>query len=212
MTLGEFHQLVSDSLRRGTAQDTQIPGQAKLAVQWLERNYTMSYMENFRLLQVVAGDRTIQLPREKIVKSIKFLRLVGTDGRYSPLKMVDPSDLTGIRNAQNSSSSSLVPKAFWRSGHNLLVLDSVSDVGVSGEAILYEYSDWPTAPDSRHPLLDFAADVLLQQTLLFMAALLRDASMLGAYKALRDEALNTLTRAEDEGNYGGQSFSMAFSP
>jgi len=172
----------------------------------------MSYMENFRLLQVVAGDRTIKLPPEKVVKSIKFLRLFGANGYYIPLRMVDPLDLTGIRNAQNSSGTALVPTAFWRSGHNLLVLDSVSDVALNGEAVLYEYSDWPSAPDSKHPLLDFAADVLQQQTLLFMAALLRDASMIGAYKALRDEALSTLTRAVDEGNYGGQSLSMAFSP
>lgn len=207
MTLGEFHQLVSDNLRRGSAQNSAIPQQTKLAVQWMERNYTFRYMEKFRLLQLVPGDRTISFPDNIVVKSIKFVRLIDSDGRYLPLNKIEPGDLTGIRTGDR-----LVPKAFWGVGDGTLVLDVVPTEALNGEAVLFEYTDWPTAENSRHPLLDFAADVLMQQTLVFMATLLRDAAMAGVYKTLRDEALDTLTRAEDEGQFGGESISMAFRP
>lgn len=202
LTLGEFHQLVSDSLRRGTAQDAYIPGQVKLAAKWLERNYTMRYMERFRLLQVAPNDRTIQFPDNIVVKAVKFIRLIGEDGRYRELRQVDPRDLrsTGIG----------YPEAFWKVGDNVLVLNATSDVALAGEGVLFEYTDWPTADDSTHPLINLAADVLLQQSLLFLAAFLRDPDIGAVYKVLRDEALDTLTRAEDEGVHGGASYSMAF--
>lgn len=208
MNLGEFHTLVSNSLRRGTAQDSYIPSQVKLAVQWLERNYTFLYMEVFRLLQLAEGDRTITLPTNTVVKSIKFLRLIDADSAYIPLNMIQPHDLIGLR----TSSSPIVPSAFYRVGMNILVLDAVPGSALNGEAVFYEYTDWPTANDSQHDLLNMAADLLLHQTLMMMAAFLRDPAMLQVQKLLRDEALNTMTRAEDEGQYGGAGISMAFSP
>ena len=203
MNLGEFHQLVSDSLRRGTTQDGQIPNQVRLAVMWMERNYNFAYMEQFRLLQLAMGDRTISLPSNKIVKSIKLLRLVGEDGVYRDLVKVHPSDLTGLSDRIRS---------YWMAGNTTLVLDAIPASNMAGEAVLIEYTDWPTKTDSKHPLIDIAGDVLLQQTLFFMAAYLRDTTMMSAYKVLRDEALNTLTRAEDETQYSGQAASMAYIP
>lgn len=203
MNLGEFHTLVSDSLRRGTAQDALIPNQVRLAALWLERNYTFSYMKQFRLLQLASGDRTISLPSNKIVKAVDMIRLIGDDGVYTELTKVHPRDLSGLSDTIRS---------FWMAGANTLVLDSTPTEDMSGEAVLVEYTDWPTADDSKHPLIDLAADVLLNQTLIFMAAFLRDPNMIAVYKTLRDEALNTLTRAEDETQYSGKSESMAFVP
>lgn len=214
MTLGEFHTLVSDAMRRGDTLDDVIPGQVKLAVQWLERNYTMIYMENFRLLQVAAQDRIIALPPKVNIKSIKFIRTVGTDGTYTYLNRIQPEDLMGLRSENTvPRASDTVPRAYFLIGVNQLVLDAVPSEALSGEAIFREYTDWPTDESSQHPLLQMASDVLLAQTQLFMAAnILKDLRMVEVYKTLRDEGVNTLTRAEDEAAYGGSDNSMVFSP
>lgn len=210
MTLSEFHQLVADSLRRGTTLTTQIVGQTKLACQWMERNYTFKYMETFRLFQAVEGSRTLDLPTNCTIKAHKFIRLIGVDGLYTPLKKVEPEDLPGLRTSANSSGNT-VPANYWVIGNNTIVFDSVLTANLNGEAMFYQYSDWPVDGAETHPLLGFASDVLLEQVLFFMAAFLKDAEMAQARKLLRDEAVNTLVRAEDENKYGGESLAMVYS-
>ena len=211
MLLSDFHQLVADHLRRGTTLSTQIVAQTKLAVQWLERNYTFKYMESFRLFQAVQGTRTMDLPTNSLIKGWKFLRLVNLDGTYAPLNKIEPEDLIGLR-TQNSQTNFVVPEAYFVIGNSKLVFDCVLSQDVSGEVMYYQYSDWPTDLGSTHPLLQFAADVLLQETLLMMALYLRDPRMADTIKVTRDEALNTLTRAEDENKFSGESISMVFTP
>lgn len=214
MTLGEFHTLVSTCMKRGTALDASIPTQVALAVQWMERNYTMKYMERFRLLQVTANDRVISMPPNVMFKGAKFVRLINDDGTYGYLNKIEPEDLTGLRSStSNPTSQDVVPSAYYVVGLDTLVLDSVPDVDWNGEAMFYEFTDWPTDTASTHPLLRMAADVLLAQTQWFMAInIIKDLRMAEVYKAARDEAMSTLTRTEDEIKYGGESVSMAFVP
>lgn len=212
MELSTFHSMVSSALKRGTAFDADIPNYVKLGVNWLERNYTYKYMEEFRLFQVAAGDRTIRMPDNKVIKAAKFIRLIGEDGAYIYLNKVEPEDLLGLRSA-NTTTSDVVPSSYFIVGTDTLVLDAVPSEACNGEAIFYEYSDWPVATTSTHPLLKFASDLLLAQTLWFMAIYaLKDMRMAEAYKVARDEAMSTLTRADDETKYGGESISMAFAP
>jgi hypothetical protein len=205
---------VSDSLRRGTSLDALIPAQTKLAVQWLERNYTFLYMEVFRLLQIGADDRIIPLPPSVAIKSIKFIRTIGTDGAYQYLKRIQPEDLLGLRSATTTpAGNDNVPRAFFMVGVNQLVLDAVPSESYNGEAIFREYTDWPTDTASKHPLLQMASDVLLAQTQWFMAVnVMKDLRMAEVYKVARDEGVNTLTRAEDESAYGGADNQMVYAP
>jgi hypothetical protein len=196
MELSAFHAMVSSSLRRGTTLDVYIPQQTVLAAQWLERNYSMKYMETFRMLQV---------------KAAKFIRLVNADGTYNYLNKIEPEDLQSIRSI--TSVSDPTPHNYYIVGLKQLVLDSIPQVDASGEGILYEYSSWPSEPTATHPMLDVAADLLLAQVQMFMAVnIMKDLRMVPAYKELRDEAVNTLTRAEDETKYGGEAAVMAYTP
>jgi hypothetical protein len=211
MELSAFHAMVSSSLRRGTTLDVYIPQQTVLAAQWLERNYSMKYMETFRMLQIEQGERVIQMPANVLVKAAKFIRLVNTDGTYNYLNKIEPEDLQSIRSI--TSVSDPTPHNYYIVGLKQLVLDSIPQVDASGEGILYEYSSWPSEPTATHPMLDVAADLLLAQVQMFMAVnIMKDLRMVPAYKELRDEAVNTLTRAEDETKYGGEAAVMAYTP
>ena len=97
-------------------------------------------------------------------------------------------------------------------GIKTIVFNNTPAEDLNGEAVFYAYSDWPTKTTDTHPLFDLAPDVLMYQTLIHMAAYLRDENMVGAYKALRDESINTLTRAEDEIKYRGEKITMAYRP
>lgn len=211
MELSEFHAMVSSSLRRGTTLDVYIPQQVALSAQWLERNYSMKYMETFRLLQVNKGERTIDMPANVLIKAAKFVRLFGRDGGFIYLNKVEPEDLHSTRNL--NSTSDPTPHNYYIVGLKKLVLDSVPQKDFDGESILYEYSSWPKEPTATHPLLDVGADLLLAQTQMFMAVnIMKDMRMVPAYKQLRDEAVNTLTRADDETKYGGETSVMAYNP
>lgn len=211
MTLGEFHQMVADSMRRGATLDTQIRNNTRLAVQWLERNSSFKYMETFRLFQLVEGSRTLDLPTNAVIKEHKFIRLVDSTSTYVNLVRCEPQDIKALRSSVNDAGYS-IPARYWVAGNATIVFDSVIQGSLNGEALFLQYTDWITGDSETHPLLGFASDVLLHQTCLFLAAFLKDAEMAAAYKALRDEAVNTLVRAEDENKYAGQSFTMGPSP
>ena len=151
------------------------------------------------------------------IKSAKFVRLLntkvdqGVQGIYVYLNKVEPEDLQTL--VSNKTTTNPTPKSYYIVGLNTLVLDTIPTMDYSGEAIFYEYTDWPSELSSNHPLLDIAADMMLAQTQLLMAVnILKDMRMIPAYKEARDEAVNTMTRAEDETKYGGETISMAFVP
>lgn len=211
MILSDFHKLVSTSLRRGTTLDTYIPEQTQLSAQWLERNYSMKYMETFRLIQILQNERVISMPTNVLIKAAKFIRLVNSDGTFNYLNKIEPEDMQSLRS--KTSVSDPTPHNYYIVGLHHLVLDSVPQADMNGEGILYEYSSWPVEPAATHPMLDVAADLLLAQVQLFMAVnIMKDLRMVPAYKELRDEAVNTLTRAEDETKYGGEASVMAYTP
>lgn len=211
MNLGQFHTLVSTSLNRGTTLDARIPDMVALAVLWFERNYTFKYMEKFKLLQVKANDRTILMPSNVTIKAMKFVRFVGGDGNYNYVKKVEPEDVSGI--SMNGSQGQM-PGKYWLVGNGTLVFAAIPPEDLSGEAMWYEFTDWPKSNNnSNHFLLTAAADALLAQTLLNMAAFVtRDARMVEGYKLMRDEAINTLTRSEDENKFGSEVLQMEYRP
>jgi len=182
-----------------------------LAVQWMERNYTFKYMENFRILQIKAQQRTIKMPPNTLIKSAKFIRTITDQGTFNYLNKIEPEDLTGV--VTSAATSDTTPHNYYIVGLSTIVLDTVPAVDFVGEGILHEYTDWPTELTTTHPLLQIAADMLLAQTQLAMSInIMKDMRLIAAYKEARDEAVNTMTRAEDENRFGGESMSMQYIP
>jgi hypothetical protein len=199
-----------------------------MAALWLERNYTFKYMERFRILQIIANERVIQLPTNSIIKGFKFVRLVNPDGSYSYLNKIEPEDSLGVVSDLNplamvpvSTNSGIVvptpnvinPRAYWIVGNREMVLNAIPATDLVAEVMYYEYTNWPVQLDAETPIIDIASDVLIFQTLLFMSSLdTRDQRMAAAYKEFRDEGVNTWTRSEDENKYGSEQMSMIFVP
>jgi hypothetical protein len=230
MNIVEFNQMVSDSLRRGNTLDAQIPRQTSLAVQWMERNYTFKYMEGFRLITIQQGQRVILMPSGVLVKAWNFFRIINSDGSYTYINKVEGKDFTNVASTANTlisgtvpstSTSTIKPANFFQVGLTTVVLDAVPSQNFNCEALFFNYSSWPvdssTIPGGTssftHPLLQMMSDVLLAQVQMNIAAnIMKDLRMVPVYKEMRDEALNTMTRDEDERRYGGEDMKMLYRP
>lgn len=204
-TLGEFHSLVKDEVKRGDSLDSIIPLRVKLAVQFLERNYSMEYMRSFMEATLdpnVSSPKVITLPAA--TKSVRFLRAVGTTN-YHYLKHGGSKD-------QQVVYDEGLPEHFWKLGLSQVILDRKPDKAYKLEGELILYTDWPTATNSTPWLLQHGLDLLLAQTMLHMGNFLRDDQIIKQYRGSRDEALRTMMLAEQETSYDGMDSEMAYSP
>lgn len=227
MQFTDATQLISAGLRRGTTLDEFIPGQMRLSMSWIETNYSFKYMERFRLLQMAAGDRIVALPDQENIKAMRFFRMINADGTFLYLKKVEPEDLILTRSASNTiigqtvpanqpTPAYIVPTAYFQVGVNRLIINAITTQPFNYEVMYMSYSDtggWLTGENPSHPILDVAPHLLIAQTLVNMSVnIMKDLRVLPAYEKQRDEAVNTLTRAEDETKYGGESITMVYDP
>jgi hypothetical protein len=204
MTLGEFKALLRTTLKRGTQFDTILQQQISMALTKMERNYTYLYMEQFRLLQVEIGQRIIDLPPNLLVKNIKMIRWINSDGSYTKLEKTEPGQMAGLVSG--------VPYRYFLSGQSQIVFDATPTTQLVGEAILVQYSQLSSDETTEPRVLQIAPDVLLMETLRLFATVLRDPRMLDMQNILVEEGRNTLTRAEDEGRFSDANLSLVYSP
>lgn len=204
MKLGEFHTEVSSELKRGTSLDNVIPRKVRDAVQFLERNHAMKYMERWISIDLDPGDRLIDLPF--FVRNFKFLRLLPTEGRYGSkvyLKPMDPED-------EEPAGSQCGPllTGYSQIGQQSLRFNADITEKVRLESVAFCFTDWQTTvPTFRHYLLDVASDLLMAMTMMGMAVYMKDQRMYAVYRTQRDEALRTfyvLDTDVSEGDKYGQ--------
>jgi hypothetical protein len=203
-TLLTIHDLVSDSLARGTTLDAEIPNYVKQAALWFERNHNFAYMEKFGELTLdpdASQPRVIDLPSQR-VKEIKFIRYLDEDSIWNYIPRVDGENIT--KNEEGP------PTAYWLSGKNYIILDNTIQEETELELQWYEYTEWPTDTSATNWLIEFAPDFLVAQTLLLMAPRLRDKRLREEYTAQRNEALRTLLLEQDTYEQADRSVIMKY--
>lgn len=198
VSLGDFHSLVADALGRSVSLDTVIPLRVKMAVQWLERNYTFQYMKAWQVLEVSASaefPHIISLAGLR-VKSVDLLRRRRVDdntGTYlfdRPLLKVNPQD----RESRPSGS----PESFWVNGRSSLVFNSIPDEDMTFESNITQFTSWGSGTDWTHWLLDNATNLLLSRTLQMMCSRTRDPDMYAMYKSEVDLELQSFNVSEED--------------
>lgn len=189
MNLSEFHSLVSEAIGRSTAYDSQIPGYTRRAARFLERNYTLQYMNVYSTFELDAEaeePRLIQLPAG--LKRDRLIRIIAAGGTYNDLRKIDPQDVKVLRTE--------MPSAYWLSGDDKIWLAQAPDVDYSCEIYWTRYTTWPTAPDGSAWLLENADDVLLAQTMVLMAPHLKDPDILQLWSGNLSVCIKTLLDAD----------------
>ena len=196
MRLEDFHNMVSFELKRGSSLDSQIPMYVKQAVNFLERNAPLKYMEEWVTLKLEPNDQVVDFVWS--FRSWKFLRYEqDTEWFYlqkrDPREEITPSGPTTPTKYSQIGVRYLRMNAPWRGPGDLVL-----------EGIVYKFTDWQTTqPDFRHFLLEQASDLLMFQTMLRIGASIRDGRLDPAYRPLRDEALKTFMSMDSDAEYEG---------
>lgn len=207
MNLGEFHDLVSNALHRGTALDSVIPTRVRQAVSWIERNYSYQYMKRWLTGTI---DVSVTYPYiipiyELRIKSIEAVRLESSDGWLNDLKRIDPKERSQLPEEGT-------PSAYWLDGETSLILDAYPATNTEYALHVVQYTAWPTDENFEHWLIDNAEDMLLFTTLWYTAIHLRDSRMANDYKILRDEAQQTLHSAQQDIQHNDRDAALLYSP
>lgn len=208
-TYGQFKSMVSSVINRGTTLDTAIPHAVKHAVEYIEQNTTLKYMEHFVTFTLdpdLAQPRALSFPGSGFCKSFVFLRLVEdtTDGAdFHPLVQCDPQDLKYY--------DSGLPEQFWLDGEDYLWFDRVPDEAYSGEMLFNKCTDVANLADGdSHWLITRANGLLLNETMIHLAPWMRNKEILQFYKSLREEQLKTLLLADQEARQSARSEAMKY--
>ena len=218
MKLEDLHRLISFELRRGTALDAYIPLWTKQAVQMLERNAPMKYMEEWVKITLAPGDQTIDFVWA--FRNWRWLRYPsGADWYYVGYQNPKDEKFTGT--GPYSGSVVVYPQNEPMLTPGWAVpgtpITKFSQVGmryvrfnmpwpgpqpVYMEGIVYKYSDWQTTKaDFRHYLLDQASDLVLFQTMLRISAAIKDMRLREQYQPLLGDALKTMLQADQDAEY-----------
>lgn len=190
MTLATFHTLVSNTINRGTTQDTALVDYVRLAAKWLEQNYTFAYMEDYSTgSTLTTSTRTLSVPAR--IKSVQMFRLVNDDNEYDNLEYADLS--------QNDSTESGQPRSYDFDGKSTFVFDKTPDEDYPYELKSVQFTDWPTNTSLTPTLLTEGEVALLSQTMILMAPLIRlEPKYYQMYQRNRDEAIRVMFLADDE--------------
>lgn len=201
MNLGELHGEIKASLARGSTLDSEIPLMVRRAARWIERNFSLKYMERQGKLTIASEAECagiIKLPNA-FIKSFWMVRMVEKDTdcgpatRYHYLKKVNPKDTW-------RPEIYPFPSFYWQNGYENLQLSMNPCAGFRYEFGWYQFTDWPSDLEATPWLLANAEDLLITQTLLEFAPRLRDPRLRSLYKDSRDEALKTVSMSDDEAN------------
>ncbi len=195
MGLASFNQRVSRAIKRGNVFDKDIPDYAKDAVKTLEdlRSWKHMWTEEQATLAVAADSRTIER-----LKNCRFIKRINEDGVQVPVKKISPIQIWQQR-------TNTFPSGFWLSSQTKVQFDS-SHSSLTVELIwgYYTYSEY----NDESPWFDLSENLLLSQTMLEMAPLLKDDKISARYSPIVAAKLATLQNAEIEAEFDGQDQSM----
>lgn len=205
MNLGEAKAQLRDAIKRGNSYDAQLGSFFRRAARWIEQNQTLQYMRRRVVLDSVVGDSVILLPTNIPIKSLEYIRFDAGDGsRYECSKgeLSDPEINWSLR------VGSAWPKHFYMDGVEALVFDRAFPEALPGQGIMVRYSDFPTADNQTHWLLQHAEGLMLRQALLEFMTTARDDRGYAITVAQRDQELKTLLNADFEMRYAGQDIQL----
>ncbi len=209
-TLAQFKSMVSASINRGTTLDQFIPYGIQHAIETIEQNNTLKYMERFASFQAdpnLAEPRALALPNE-FVKAIDFVRFVEPDANaagadFHYVKQIDPRD--------SKYWDEGVPDNYWIDGMSYLWFDRAPAEELEGEISYILKTDYTSLVDAdNHWLVSNANGLLLAQTMIQMAPWMRNKETLQFYKELRGEAMKTLLLADAEFRQANRSEVMNY--
>lgn len=201
-TLAAFYAEISAEVRRGTSLDASIPRKVQQAVRWIESQHTFKHMEKYVELEILStGTEPRALPLPAGFKSMLTWRIL-LESKYYNIIKVDAYDVSEIDTTR--------PKAYWQDGMDYFWLDSEPDQDYESEMNFIGYTTLPTdTAESPYIIQEFGA-LILYQTMVLMAPLMRDATTLQFYKGEREEMIKAAIDADVEARQSAETPSVQY--
>jgi hypothetical protein len=205
MTVAEFYDDLRTVIARGTAVDTSIPIWSRSALRFLEREITFDYMKATFFLLLEPGSKFFDFGGQSPpipLKKIEALGYFGQDGGMIPLSRINVNSI--------GRNIAVIPNGYRQAGTSIFFEGAATPPGITVTTVSYPlmlhtslFSQWPTAGTSTHPILDIADDLIKHQVLLQSVTSVRKQEEMAGWKLLRDEAIGSVRRLQDENELEG---------
>lgn len=191
MTLEDFHTTVDTLSSEAGAVDVQIPIVVRMAARKLERAFNFRYMRAESQVTYAAAATPTQIDLGLRIKSLISCetRAVGGWEGVSKVAVVDSPhvDLT---------SQALEDKfVLYQKSERYVIPLQATESAMDLHFLFYRFSDWPTAAPYNtfnSYLIDYAEDLLLAESMLMLAPVLKEPALQQFYVGLRQESVRTL--------------------
>jgi len=199
-TIETFYQRVSRGIKRAKVFDADIPSAVKDAVRTLEDIHNWKHMWVLNSSQTLAQDtNSIALD---LVKSVRFVRFhlfndLGDFVKFKYMKKVSIDQVISIDEGP-------LPLGFWMADRNTIHLDAKPSIDTTYDVGYFQYSEI----DDDLPWLEIAEALLIAQTILEMAPLLKDDKTQARWGAQKQEKLAVLQESDLVHEFDGQDMQM----
>jgi hypothetical protein len=193
MSIATFEARVSRAIKRGKVYDNDIPAYAKDAVKTLEKGHNWKHMWTEEDVALATG---VNYREIDLLKSCQWIKLKTDDGVYHPVKKVSPIQLWALEEGS--------PGGYWMSDLTTVQFDRTPNSDLTLRYGYYLYSEY----DDDLPWLNLDEGLLMAQTMLEMAPLLKNPAFVSMYSPIVAAKLELLVTAEVEAEYGGQDQRM----
>ena len=206
-TVSEFYDDLRTVIARGTAVDTSFPVWSRAALRFLEREITFDYMKSTFFLLLESDSKFFDFKEERPpipLKKIEALGYFGQDGGMIPLSRINVNSI--------GRNIAVVPNGYRQAGTRIYFEGAVDPPGIAPATVCYPlmlhtslFTQWPTIGSSTHPILDIADDLMKYQVMLQSVTIVRKQEEMAGWKVLRDEAIGSVRRFQDENELEGVS-------
>lgn len=204
MNLAGLTSAISGECNKGSSlEDATIRTRIQMALNNIERSHDWFYMRNFDEVTLdpnATNPRRIDQPAR--LRAVHFIRIARNDGTYKSLNEVDPKDIT--------ANETDIPNGYWHAGSQYWWLDNNPDQAYTLEYGVEQFTEWSNDDTFEPWIFTNASDLIFHQTLILLGTYLREPEILQSHRMLRDEALETLKRVDQEMKFSNQSMRMGF--
>jgi hypothetical protein len=196
---------VRDEVNRGTSADNVIPTKILQAIQFIERNDNLKYMQHLQGFDLFA-DATLEAPYILIdnLKLIESIRTVDISAEGSGTF----NYLTAMDNIADQKTLRVgVPCKYIQVGDKYVWFDAIPDEALDMHVSFYQYTG-TISIDQSCWLFDNALDCVIAKTMQLMAPWLRQPALIGAYSPMLQEGMKTLFKANEDAKLANTSVTM----
>lgn len=205
MTITEFLDVVRAATLRGNALDSQIGYAFRQAVGFIERNYNFPYMRSI-ITQSVTTGVLLTGDEAKYLKAIQRVRWQDSSGNWQSIVQIDPDQLVSDEGDNPSGYEYFETTDSTGAKTVTLTFDVAFEDATTVELLCYSYTEVDLGNPGNQGiwLINHAEDALLHRTMINLAPVLRDATVLQMYQQLWMESSKTLIGAADSLEQGAR--------